>query len=369
MRLAVIALTLATCSPHPGGETSSSGGSSTGDSTTSPSTTGGPPGCTKDTDCKGDRVCEDGVCIDPLETGSAGSSVGSTSTSSTSGSSSAGSTGAPATCGDGVVDPGEECDDGNDINTDACRGCGKAYCGDAFVHEGVEECDDHNGITTDACTNACKAATCGDGIVHIGVEACDDGNDVNTDDCPSSCSPPICGDGYAWTGHEKCDDGNAVAGDGCDPDCIPSLFEPDGFAADVDPNIIRGWTLCYDSTKDPYNGWVYQQFETACLKAPGKTRLLLACSPGVNDPTLTVASGKMTDMLYEAKDPPKQVGNVWWFYRSSGATRLYGALNGPKFETASERVVLRYSSADPQYLGAGVCDGELAAQRRMAYVR
>ena len=36
-----------------------------------------------------------------------------------------------AECGDGIVDPGEDCDDENDVNTDACtNACTNARCGD-----------------------------------------------------------------------------------------------------------------------------------------------------------------------------------------------------------------------------------------------
>ncbi|XP_028317021.1 acetylcholinesterase collagenic tail peptide-like isoform X2 [Gouania willdenowi] len=47
------------------------------------------------------------------------------------------------TCGDGKVQAqhGEECDDGNQIVTDACLNCKWAYCGDSYRHEGMEECD------------------------------------------------------------------------------------------------------------------------------------------------------------------------------------------------------------------------------------
>uniref|UniRef100_A0A8B9S6X0 Collagen like tail subunit of asymmetric acetylcholinesterase n=1 Tax=Apteryx owenii TaxID=8824 RepID=A0A8B9S6X0_APTOW len=45
------------------------------------------------------------------------------------------------TCGDGIVQAGEECDDGNAIVTDDCIGCRRAYCGDGYRHEGVEDCD------------------------------------------------------------------------------------------------------------------------------------------------------------------------------------------------------------------------------------
>ncbi|ELV09803.1 Acetylcholinesterase collagenic tail peptide [Tupaia chinensis] len=45
------------------------------------------------------------------------------------------------TCGDGVLQPGEECDDGNDSMGDGCIRCHRAYCGDGHRHEGVEDCD------------------------------------------------------------------------------------------------------------------------------------------------------------------------------------------------------------------------------------
>lgn len=45
-------------------------------------------------------------------------------------------------CGDGARDPGEECDDGNARNDDACLStCRLATCGDGQVRARVEECD------------------------------------------------------------------------------------------------------------------------------------------------------------------------------------------------------------------------------------
>ncbi|KAJ1102191.1 hypothetical protein NDU88_007245 [Pleurodeles waltl] len=46
-----------------------------------------------------------------------------------------------SSCGDGLVQNGEECDDGNRIMTDSCIKCKRAYCGDGYRQEGVEECD------------------------------------------------------------------------------------------------------------------------------------------------------------------------------------------------------------------------------------
>ncbi len=53
----------------------------------------------------------------------------------------------PAVCGDGEVDPNEQCDDGgsnSDTVADACRTrCRDAFCGDGVVDTG-EVCDDRN---------------------------------------------------------------------------------------------------------------------------------------------------------------------------------------------------------------------------------
>jgi cysteine-rich repeat protein len=133
-------------------------------------------------------------------------------------------------CGDGDVDPGEECDDGNSVETDSCRNdCTVARCGDGVVHQGVEECDDGNAIQTDACLNNCRLARCGDGVERTGVEECDDGNTVDTDSCLSNCKDAVCGDGITCIaldcrsgpagGPEDCDDGNRLSGDGCSATC------------------------------------------------------------------------------------------------------------------------------------------------------
>jgi len=80
-------------------------------------------------------------------------------------------------CGDGVVDPGEACDDGNTDPTDDCLpSCLHAFCGDGFVHAGVEACDDGNRIDDDGCDNACRPPVCGDGK-RAGAEQCDLGPD------------------------------------------------------------------------------------------------------------------------------------------------------------------------------------------------
>lgn len=63
-------------------------------------------------------------------------------------------------------------------------------------------------------------ASCGNGIVEED-EQCDDGeanSDTAADACRTSCRLPACGDGVLDS-EEACDDGDGWGGDGCDPAC------------------------------------------------------------------------------------------------------------------------------------------------------
>ncbi|MFN8641724.1 MAG: carboxypeptidase regulatory-like domain-containing protein [Candidatus Binatia bacterium] len=156
------------------------------------------------------------------------------------------------TCGDGSVQLGEGCDDGN---TTDCDGCSSACalesgCGDG-VRCGAEGCDDGNAADCDGCSAACqveRGSACGDGAVSTacgeecdppgarctaqcqrvpvcgdrqvdGDEQCDDGNTADCDGCSSACTAEVgCGDGAVCAG-EQCDDGNGVDCDGCSRAC------------------------------------------------------------------------------------------------------------------------------------------------------
>jgi cysteine-rich repeat protein len=126
-----------------------------------------------------------------------------------------------AICGDGYVQAGvEECDDGNLSNEDTCLDtCAAAFCGDSFVRAGLEECDDGNVDNGDACLDSCLSASCGDGFVQAGVEQCDDANADDTDACLTTCQTATCGDGLTWAGVEQCDDANADDTDACLATC------------------------------------------------------------------------------------------------------------------------------------------------------
>jgi cysteine-rich repeat protein len=123
-------------------------------------------------------------------------------------------------CGNGIVDGNDECDDGNDVNSDACTyGCKAARCGDGMVWASIELCDDGNDSYTDACAACGIGGECGDGHVQP-LEACDDGNYDNSDDCLTTCVNAACGDGFLHAGREVCDDGNMIDSDGCLATCV-----------------------------------------------------------------------------------------------------------------------------------------------------
>ena len=117
-------------------------------------------------------------------------------------------TGIPQYCGDFSIQEryGEECDDGNSDNTDAClNNCELADCGDTYTWLDHEQCDDGNSDNTDSCLNNCELADCGDTYTWLGHEECDDGNSDNTDSCLNTCKTQTCGDGFIWQVHEMCD--------------------------------------------------------------------------------------------------------------------------------------------------------------------
>ena len=156
-------------------------------------------------------------------------------------------------CGNGLVEAGEECDDGNTNNCDACsNACSLVSgCGDGVVCGG-EQCDDGNTTSCDGCSATCTTESglrcgdgsmnaacgeqcdppapgqcdaqcqhvpfCGDGNVDSG-EQCDDANTNDCDACSNACTLVSgCGDGVVCGG-EACDDGNTAECDGCSSTC------------------------------------------------------------------------------------------------------------------------------------------------------
>jgi cysteine-rich repeat protein len=184
-------------------------------------------------------------------------------------------------CGDGIVQAGEQCDDGNQSQNDACRNsCVFNVCRDGFHNPGSEQCDDGNSIDDDGCTNACTLPACGDGIVQAG-EQCDDGNGVDTDGCTTACRLPACGDGFTQAG-EQCDDGNAVDTDACTnacalPRCGDGVLQAgeacddgNGIAGDGCTVDCRLGEICTDPPDNDGNGLVNcSDPECSCVNIEG----------------------------------------------------------------------------------------------------
>lgn len=180
-------------------------------------------------------------------------------------------------CGNGLVENGEGCDDGNSQSADGCSSacivepgytcsgtpsvCSTSggggltvICGNGLVQAG-ESCDDGNLLDGDGCSANCSVESgytcngspsacspipttvCGNGILEEN-ELCDDGNTANADGCSFNCTVEtgficsgtplslcqrivgsVCGNG-AKEGEELCDDGNSIGGDGCSPLCL-----------------------------------------------------------------------------------------------------------------------------------------------------
>ncbi len=162
-------------------------------------------------------------------------------------------------CGDGFVDPGEECDGavlaatcenlgfyntaGTVTCSDACMfdtsDCG-GWCGDDTINgaEG-EQCDgtNLNGQTcasqgsaggTLGCTADCRfdmsgcSALCGNSVIETG-EVCDDGNADPDDGCSAACTVEdgwTCTDANPSLCSPNCGDGLLVGPEECDPSTI-----------------------------------------------------------------------------------------------------------------------------------------------------
>ncbi|HEY0476054.1 MAG TPA: DUF4215 domain-containing protein [Kofleriaceae bacterium] len=149
---------------------------------------------------------------------------------------------APASCGNGITDPGEACDDGNTRDGDGCSSdCkSKEVCGNGIVDNRFDDiakneiCDDGNTADGDGCSHDCKSReVCGNGIMDKG-EVCDDGvNDhkggvtppKDKDGCNKDCtSTEVCGNFQIDREvGEVCDDG-PLGSDKCSTNCRSNLM-------------------------------------------------------------------------------------------------------------------------------------------------
>jgi len=131
-------------------------------------------------------------------------------------------------CGDGVVEGSEECDDGNTTNGDGCNNDCTFSC---VSTDSTRDCASSNacvtGSTCDDTTHTCSTGTTvTDGTSCGSGEICVSG----------ACTAATCGDGFT-TAPEQCDfgTGNNVAGSGCQPDCTFSCSTAPNSCDDGNP--------------------------------------------------------------------------------------------------------------------------------------
>ncbi|MBL9106481.1 MAG: hypothetical protein JNL82_36495 [Myxococcales bacterium] len=186
---------------------SATGDASTGDASTAPVTAGGPSP-------SGDDASGSGPTGDPATSEPTSGEPPTTGPPPT-------TEPPPPGCGDGNIDPDEQCDDGADNGAgNACTPvCSHNTCGDGYPLAGAEACDDGNDDVTDMCI-ACELAVCGDGHVYKNVESCDGAGE--SADCDADCSTVSCGDGTVnAAAGELCDlgPGNGAYGGPCNDTC------------------------------------------------------------------------------------------------------------------------------------------------------
>ena len=224
----------------------------------------------------------------------------------------------PAACGDGLLQAGEDCDNGaanSDATPDGCRtDCSAARCGDLVVDTG-ESCDTGGVAATDCpygltscevCAADCTlqpgtATYCGDGRI-TGTERCDDGNAV-TEACaygPAFCTVcnascrnasvrgRTCGDEVADP-EEQCDDGNLLTEScaygltSCEV-CAPGCLLVAGETAYCGDGVVDASETCDDGNAEvdgcPYGGASCTVCGTTCRSTAGRVRV---CGDGTLD--------------------------------------------------------------------------------------
>ncbi len=282
-------------------------------------------------------------------------------------------------CGDGFLDPGEECEPGDlqgqtcatlgHYNPDGLLGCSVncrfertqcgGRCGDLQVDAEHEECDgglapgqtcEGLGYTggTLACGGGCRldvsgcVSVCGNGLLEPD-EACDDGDADAGDGCSSLCGVEpgwtCVPDGEGSACQATCGDGVAVGTEACDGedlrgrDCRDAGFQRGRLACDdacaLDASECAGF--CGDGVVSPGDGEVCDGDDLNHLTCRnfGFYRGTLACAAGcvldLSGCEGTCGDGQVESELGEQCDPGAPVSGACLehgFYDGTPACRV-----------------------------------------------
>lgn len=163
------------------------------------------------------------------------------------------------TCGDNILDPGEECDDGNQRSRDGCTwDCKRQICGNSIVELPYETCDDGNTDSGDGCSNRCVSECV------VPCRECPEGIRTST----GYHCPLVCGNGVLERG-EACDGGFS-----CSSTC--TLLEPRTCYACVE-GVCGGAITLGDSCGILYDS--LDACDTGCAPEPA----VIAVPPDASD--------------------------------------------------------------------------------------
>jgi cysteine-rich repeat protein len=175
-------------------------------------------------------------------------------------------------CGNGRIDGGEQCDDGNVLDSDTCTAvCREARCGDGAIQFGIEACDGTNlGNSQNRCAelgyapgeNGRPVAACALDCASLDVSVCGPKltptpprPTATVTRTPTASPTPVtttCGDGLLESG-ETCDT--------CPDDCVAAACTPSG------ANAIFSVTVA--GARTPQTASVQLAYRTSVLGLPG----------------------------------------------------------------------------------------------------
>lgn len=191
-------------------------------------------------------------------------------------------------CGDGILELGEACDDGNTVNGDGCTWL----------------CDIEQIVMPDPDPqpDPDPLPVCGDGNVAW-LEQCDDGNLFNGDGCNALCviepKRAICGDNKQEQ-DEQCDDWNLFNGDGCDAFC------------NIEIPVVE---TCYPEGIALQAKKIWETYYLTWAPVPkAQEYLVYRADQAVSSPSQMTLVGKTQGTMFEYPFDPNSETDKWAWY-------------------------------------------------------